>query len=220
MTFDPNSVDFPKLDTPFVQPDMIEPGKGRIISIPWYRLLIALWNRTGGTTGNTSTANQPGFVIALAAGAVPEGYLACDGASYLTTQFPNLFGQIGYTFGGAGDTFKVPDYRNKFLLGDGSVAAGTFGGSSSVTILTANMPAHNHPVTITDPGHTHPNNVRAAGTAGNIIFAGYVSGTITGSIDTGSNTTGITATTTNTGNGDPLTLPAPPNVAVKWVIKT
>lgn len=38
---------FPQMATPFVLPD----GS---ISIPWYRLLIALWNRTGGNTGNAS----------------------------------------------------------------------------------------------------------------------------------------------------------------------
>lgn len=38
---------FPQLNTPFVDPS------GRI-SIPWYRFIVALWNRTGGSAGTLS----------------------------------------------------------------------------------------------------------------------------------------------------------------------
>lgn len=36
-------------------------------------------------------------------------WLICDGTGYNTTDYPGLFGVIGYTYGGSGTTFKVPD---------------------------------------------------------------------------------------------------------------
>ena len=43
------------------------------------------------------------------------GWLLCDGASYSTTDYPELFAVIGYTFGGSEDNFNVPNYKGKFL---------------------------------------------------------------------------------------------------------
>ena len=44
-----------------------------------------------------------------------EGWLLCDGTSYSTTDYPNLFAVIGYTFGGSENNFRVPNYKGKFL---------------------------------------------------------------------------------------------------------
>ena len=44
-----------------------------------------------------------------------EGWLLCDGTSYSVSDYPNLFNVIGYTFGGSGDNFNVPNYKGKFL---------------------------------------------------------------------------------------------------------
>ena len=44
-----------------------------------------------------------------------EGWLLCDGASYSTTDYPDLFAVIGYTFGGSENNFNVPNYKGKFL---------------------------------------------------------------------------------------------------------
>ena len=43
------------------------------------------------------------------------GWLLCDGASYSTTDYPELFAVIGYTFGGSEGNFNVPNYKGKFL---------------------------------------------------------------------------------------------------------
>ena len=43
------------------------------------------------------------------------GWLLCDGTSYSVSDYPNLFNVIGYTFGGSGDNFNVPNYKGKFL---------------------------------------------------------------------------------------------------------
>ena len=52
----------------------------------------------------------------------PIGWLVCDGTSYVTSAWPELFGAIGTTFGtgknSVGDTtFCVPDMRGQFIRG-------------------------------------------------------------------------------------------------------
>lgn len=41
---------------------------------------------------------------------VPSSWLACDGSSYSTSVYPNLFSIIGYTYGGSSGTFNVPNF--------------------------------------------------------------------------------------------------------------
>lgn len=61
-----------------------------------------------------------GSIIASALSNIPDGYLFCDGASLSTSQYPYLFQAIGYTFGGSGSSFNLPDLREKFVRGVGS----------------------------------------------------------------------------------------------------
>lgn len=58
-----------------------------------------------------------GAIFHLATSTCPSGYLICDGDSYSTTAYPALFAAIGYTYGGSGTTFKVPDLRGLFVRG-------------------------------------------------------------------------------------------------------
>lgn len=51
------------------------------------------------------------------AGTVPIGWLLCNGATLQTSQYPALFAAIGYTHGGSGSTFKLPDSRGQFVRG-------------------------------------------------------------------------------------------------------
>ena len=43
------------------------------------------------------------------------GWLLCDGSSYQKSDYPNLFNEIGYKFGGSENNFNVPNYKGKFL---------------------------------------------------------------------------------------------------------
>lgn len=66
----------------------------------------------------------PGTVVAYAGTTAPSGWLLCDGAEISRTTFAGLFAAIG-TAHGSGDgvtTFRIPDYRGRFLRGrDGGV---------------------------------------------------------------------------------------------------
>lgn len=97
----------------------------------------------------------------------PPGYVLMDGTVYATSQFPVLFGIVGYYWGGAGGTFAVPDMRGRIAVGldagagvlgpshYGTVPGGT-GGQPEIVLTAAQMPPHNHGGS-TDPigDHSH-----------------------------------------------------------------
>ena len=93
-----------------------------------------------------------GMIFPFGGTVAPAGYLACDGSSQLTTDFPELFAQIGYYFGGSGGNFNVPDLINRVAIGSsGDFAIGDIGGEQTHTLNTSEMPSHTH----TDIGHNH-----------------------------------------------------------------
>ena len=62
-------------------------------------------------------AIPPGAVMSFAVSAAPVGWLACDGTSKLVSNFQPLFTAIGYTYGGSGSTFNVPNLQGQFVRG-------------------------------------------------------------------------------------------------------
>lgn len=46
------------------------------------------------------------------------GWMACDGRALSSYEYPELFAVLGYTYGGSGDHFCIPDYRGSFLRGN------------------------------------------------------------------------------------------------------
>ena len=47
-------------------------------------------------------------------------YLLCDGRSLNKNSYPDLFTVIGYRYGGSGDNFNLPDFRNRYIFGNTS----------------------------------------------------------------------------------------------------
>lgn len=93
---------------------------------------------------------KPGDIVLSAAGETPENRLDCDGAEYLADDYPLLFAAIGYSFGGTGAIFKVPDFRNRSPVGQGDVPGwpardvGDTGGANEATLTDAELPTHYH----------------------------------------------------------------------------
>jgi len=58
-----------------------------------------------------------GSIVAFAANTVPVGWLVCDGSAQSTTTYPSLFAYIGYTFGGSGTSFNLPNLLGRFIRG-------------------------------------------------------------------------------------------------------
>lgn len=65
-----------------------------------------------------------GAIIPFAGnGDIPVGFLLCNGASVGIETYPALFDVIGYTYGGSGDYFNLPNLTDKFI--EGASSAGT-----------------------------------------------------------------------------------------------
>ena len=85
--------------------------------------------------------NSPaGTVITYANTTAPTGYIKANGASLSTTTYATLFAAIGYTFGGSGGSFNVPDLRGEFIRGwddvrgvDSGRGFGTFQASANAS---------------------------------------------------------------------------------------
>lgn len=227
---------FPNQGQPFV-------GQAGLIERVWLLLLVNIWNRSGGATGGSIV--PIGTVLDFAGPEAPAGFIEC-GQSVSRATYAGLFNVIGTTWG-PGDgtaTFDLPP-QNVFAKGVGPAqAVGDIGGSSTLALTIAELPAHHHAVTdpghthvvtdpghihaITDPGHVHTSlvnsNTNTAGAAAGATTAGNTGNAVTG-ISVNSHTTGVTnqisttgVTTQDTGTGAPVSI-LPPFGAFLKVIK-
>jgi len=100
-----------------------------------------------------------GSIILWGSDQMPNGkWKLCNGASYSKGTYSDLFDVIGYTFGGSGNNFRVPNMKNRFVAGKGasgqlanvswSNQLGDTGGDKDATLVK-----HTHGVC--DPGHDH-----------------------------------------------------------------
>ena len=147
-----------------------------------------------------------GMIIlwAGAADAIPTGFVLCNGSN------------------------STPDLRGRFVVGysntDGDYDVGDAGGSKQVTLSESQLPSHNHSASssVSDPGHAHSyidqyvviNNGYRPWPANNNDCAQR-------NINTGSQTTGISVSTTigNTGSGSAIEN-RPPYYALCYIMKT
>ena len=117
------------------------------------------------------TVIPAGIINPFAGIKIPDGWLLCDGKMYSATgTYSDLYNAIGYTYGGSGGNFKVPDLKGRTLIGlDNlggtsanivtSTAAHTMGGidGEEKHLLTiSEIPSHSHTgYTDTQGVHTH-----------------------------------------------------------------
>lgn len=118
------------------------------------------------TINNVSVDNigvPSGSIIMHGSDLAPSGWLLCDGTTYngSNATYQGLFQAIGLRYGGSGTSFRVPDLRKRFAIGQAAdLLAGTNDGLSVETRSIAHNhsgPAHTHNITHTHsiPGHTH-----------------------------------------------------------------
>lgn len=81
----------------------------------------------------------------------PTGWALCNGQLLAIAQNSALFSILGTTFGGNGQTtFGLPDLRGRVPMHWGSGpgltprALGEMSGAETVTLISSQMPAHNH----------------------------------------------------------------------------
>ena len=81
----------------------------------------------------------------------PLGWAFCNGQVLPISQNTALFSLLGTNFGGNGqNTFALPNLQSSFAIGQGQGPGltlrnvGETGGSATVTLQTAEIPAHSH----------------------------------------------------------------------------
>jgi microcystin-dependent protein len=94
-----------------------------------------------------------GQIILFSGDFTIRGYQPCNGQIMSIAQNTALFSILGTTYGGNGQTtFGLPDLRGRSAIGMSQgpglsdIQLGEMAGTQSVTLTTANMPAHNHPI--------------------------------------------------------------------------
>lgn len=97
---------------------------------------------------------------------IPDGYIPEDGRLLITSDYPELFSIIGYTYGGSGTTFNIPDTRG-FI----SAARDNLGGANANRLtnnfstwlpnnLNSKSGVHKQVLTTNNvPDHDGPNNI-------------------------------------------------------------
>ena len=161
----------------------------------------------------------------------PLGWNYCDGTTLSIAQNAALFSLLGTTYGGNGQTtFQLPDFRGRVPVGAGSgpgrstYTLGQAGGNENVTLTIGQMPAHNHPLSITISASNVQATAITPSAAANTLAAPYdpvafngVNGYVAGAPNVPLNVGPLPATTGITGSN----LPTPilqPYLAVNYVI--
>ena len=164
-----------------------------------------------------------GTTAPFAGATVPTGWVICDGRTLTTTAFTALFNAIGYTYGGSGASFNVPDLRGRASIGmddyggavssagpanritdaQADVLGGVFGAETH-TLIESELPAHSHSF---DDGY----------------FATGSGGALTGETTAGTttaNTLATRSTTTATAGSGGAHNNVQPSMAMLYIIKT
>ncbi len=115
-----------------------------------------------------------GTIMPVAFNFAPRDWAFCNGQLLPISQNTALFSLLGTTYGGDGrTTFGLPDLRGRMPIGAQAQGPGlpnivmgqmagtpsstvTSTGAVSVSISTANLPAHTHPATFSPTGSTSP----------------------------------------------------------------
>jgi len=100
-----------------------------------------------------------GEIVTFAGSSSPAAnFLACDGASLLRADYPDLFTVIGTTYGAIDSAhFNVPDLRGRIQVGEGpgpGLTPRTLGdefGEETHVLTVAELASHSH----IDSGHSH-----------------------------------------------------------------
>jgi len=130
----------------------INPGPGQNVSVDGSLTATRVVQGPPGSTTDLLLV-PTGAVIPYAGSSAPSGWLMCDGSSYNTIEYQLLYKAIGYTYGGSGGQFTVPDMRGRIPVCTSSSAIngltyskslGNTGGEEYHALSVDEMPQHTH----------------------------------------------------------------------------
>jgi len=122
-----------------------------------------------------------GQIMSFAGNFAPVYWMQCTGQLMSISQNTALFSLLGTQFGGNGQTtFALPDLRGRRIIGQGQGPGlqmydiGEASGTETKTLLTSNLPPHNHIISlqcdVENSGETNPQN-NYLGTSGESIYS-------------------------------------------------
>jgi microcystin-dependent protein len=145
----------------------------------------------------------------------PRTWSFCNGQLISIATNTALFSILGTTYGGNGQTnFALPDFQGRVAVGTGTgpglpnVQLGQKAGTNTVTLTTANMPAHNHQVVgnITPRAFADLGNLESPETA---FPAGSANKPYNGTADVNMQPIPVNLPTTVAGNSSPFSIMQP-----------
>jgi microcystin-dependent protein len=168
-------------------------------------------------------------ITVFAGNFAPRSWMFCQGQLLAIAQYDALYALIGTTYGGDGQTtFGLPDLRSRVAVHQGQgpglsmYTMGEMSGTENVTLLSAQLPSHNHNYTSTTgnpPASTangsisDPTNAVPASPAGSSNY----NSTADGGVSLG--TSNLTTITGVSGGSAPVPIISP-RLALNYIIAT
>lgn len=132
-----------------------------------------------------------GVIVPFAGKKAPSGWALCHGGGLPKDEYPELFDMVGYTYGGEGDTFGVPDMRTRVPVGydvrnTPFNTLGAKGGAKEVALTVRQLPVHSHMQHVThkheggSSGGSRRDHIADAGREGFQSYKAYSQGVQTG----------------------------------------
>ena len=113
--------------------------------------------------------NYLGEILMVGFNFAPNGYALCNGQTMSISQNSALFSLLGTTYGGDGvTTFQLPNLQGRVPIHSGQGAGlspyvlGQQSGTENVTLITSQLPSHNHTLQVND----NTTGIAATGAAG------------------------------------------------------
>jgi microcystin-dependent protein len=129
-----------------------------------------------------------GIVVPWGSASIPSGFLECNGQSVSTSTYAALFAVIGYTYGGSGGSFNVPDLTDRTVVNKSNTKSLAQTGGANTVTPTGNIGGSVASTTLATtqiPSHLHTAGVAMGGVGGTNAPGGAGAGTGAGSMNTG-----------------------------------
>lgn len=118
-----------------------------------------------------------GTILAVGFNYAPRGWAMAQGQTMAISQNSALFSLLGVNYGGNGTTtFGLPNLMGRVAVGWGNggggispYAIGQMGGTETTTLITSNMPAHNHAINVNNAGDATSNKPDNTGYLGQAV---------------------------------------------------
>ncbi len=152
----------------------------------------------------------------------PRGWMLCNGQLLSISSNTALFSLLGTTYGGNGTTtFALPNLQSRVPVGMGTgpglsnYQIGQTGGTENVTLLSTQMPQHNHIMTASGDGPT-----QATASGASLASQGRTGGTMPVVYANGATTPVDMASATSLAGGNQPHSNLQPYLAINYSIAT